>query len=76
MVLYKLSPIHGIYCNIMRIFETVLSDSMLNQKLRSAKAGNETKIYKSYISTHCTVLAQLQLCNVAKYAFKSSIKIN
>ena len=28
----------------MRIFETVLSYSMLNQKLRSAKAGNETKI--------------------------------
>ena len=44
MVLYKLSPIHGIYCNMMTIFETVLSDSMLNQKLRSAKAGNETKI--------------------------------
>ena len=44
MVLYKLSPIYGIYCNIMTIFETVLSDSMLNQKLRSAKAVNETKI--------------------------------
>ena len=24
---------------------------------------------KGYIRTHCTVLAQLELCNVTKYAF-------
>ena len=41
---------------------------MMNQESRSAKAGNETKI-KATLG-----LAQLQLCNVAKYAFKSNIE--
>ena len=65
-----------VFCNITRIFENVFSDSPMNQKLRSAKSGNETKVKRNF-RTHCTtVLAQLELCNVANYSFKSSAKIN
>ena len=35
-------PRSTVFCNITRIFKNVLSDSPMNQKLRSAKAGNET----------------------------------
>ena len=35
-------PQSTVYCNI--IFKTVLSDSLMNQELISAKAGNETEI--------------------------------
>ena len=38
---YKFSPIHGISQYHIR---SVLSDSLMNQESRSAKAGNETKI--------------------------------
>ena len=72
---YKLSPIYGIlqyHQDIANCFIRFPDDSGI--KISESWQRNQRK---GYIRTHCTVLAQLELCNVAKYALiKGSIEIN
>ena len=69
---YKFSPIHGILqYHIQNCFIRFPDESGIE-----ISESWEQNLNKSHIGTHCTVVVQLQLCNVAKYTSKSSIEIN